>query len=108
MVIMHGLFDLKSDYSSSQFKLAFDNFCGHLKQEALLVSWSYMQRTPDDVYDARPPEMKFHVAMKFSDAKQAEASKVYVTANQEPIKSLHFAVNSKVKNTQFFLCEDVE
>lgn len=107
-VIMHGLFDLKSEYSSLQFKLAFDDFCAHLKQEKLLISWSYMQRTPDDVYDARPPIMQFYVAMKFFDAKQAEVSKEYVIANQEPIKTLHYAVNSKVENTQFFLCEDVE
>ena len=105
---MHGLFDLKSDYSSSQFKSAFDDFCAHLKQEGLLDSWCYMRRSPDNVYDARPPEMQFYVAMKFADRKQAENSKVYVTANQEPVKPLHQAVNSKVENTQFFLCEDVE
>ena len=107
MVIMHGLFDLKPDCSHSQFKSAFDDFCAHLKQQKLLNSWRYMQRTPHDIYDARPPVTEFYVAMEFIDADQAEQSKDYVVNNQEPVSSLHLAVNSKVINTQFFLSEDI-
>ena len=108
MVIMHGLFDLKTNYTSEQFKQAFDAFALHLKAVNLLVNWRYMQRTPHEVYDACPPQMDFYVAMEFSDSLQSEKCKDYVQQDIEPVKSLHRAVNRQVHNTQFFLTEDVE
>lgn len=108
MVTMHGLFDLKMGRSDVQFKQDFDNFCTHLKQQDLLVTWRYMVRVPDQVYDARPPLVQFYVAMDFADLEQSEKCKKYVMVDTDPVNVLHRAVNSKVENTQFFLSEDVE
>lgn len=108
MVVMHGLFDLKEKYNEHEFKQAVDNFAAHLQQMNMLSAWRFMRRTPHPGYDARPPAKNFYVSVEFIDLPQSQECWAYVENNQEPLRSFHRAVNSKVKNTIFFLCEDVE
>ncbi|WP_282604406.1 DUF6614 family protein [Pelagibius sp. Alg239-R121] len=107
MIVMHGLFGLKDDCDEVQFRDSFDAFSGHLKQLNLLITWRFMRQEPHDGYNRRPPEAPYYVSMEFLDNDQAEACWAYVEQDEEPLKSLHRAMNRQVQNTQFFLSSDV-
>jgi hypothetical protein len=107
MITMHGLFHLREQARDADFRAAYDAFGEHLRSLGYVVSWRFMRRSPHDGYDARPPEQPFYVSMDFPDIEAARACYRYVEADEEPLKTLHRAVNRKVHTTQFFLCEDI-
>ena len=107
MVVMHGLFDLKQGYNEHDFKHAFNELGEHLRECHLLASWRFMRHVEHDGYNADYPGMKFYISMEFVDQKQSLDCWAYVADNREPVKSVHYVVNSMVKNTIFFLSEDI-
>jgi hypothetical protein len=109
MVTMHGLFDLKPGIELHAYHAAFDAFCRHLETQGYVTGWSLMRRSPHAGYDRNPPETAFHVRMDFPDRKTAEACYGFVAADEEPLRTLHRGMNSKVvaSTTRFFLLESV-
>jgi len=105
---MHGLFDLKPGIEEAAYGAAFAAFCRHLQDQGYVRRWQFMRRSPHPGYDRNPPETGFYVAVDFPDRAAAEACYRYVAANEEPLRSLHVAMNSKVvaATTRFFLFED--
>ncbi|GAB2175499.1 DUF6614 family protein [Dongia sp. agr-C8] len=109
MVTMHGVFDLKPGIEAGEYRAAFEAFCQHLRGQGYVTGWSFMRRSPHAGYDRRPPGAAYHVGIDFPDRSRAEACYRYVAANDEPLRSLHVAMNTKVvaATTQFFLLEAV-
>jgi len=109
MVTMHGLFDLKEGVEIGAYRAAFDAFCLHLQEQGYVTGWSFMRRSPHSGYDRNPPETEHYVSMDFPDRARAEACYRYVAANEEPLRTLHRTMNSKVvpTTTRFFLFEAV-
>src|SRR3954463_8818386 len=109
MVTMHGLFDLLEGVEVSAYRAAFAAFCLHLQQQGYVTAWSFMGRTPHAGYDRNPPDTAFYVSIVFPDRARAEACYRYVAADEEPLRMLHKAMNSKVvpTTTRFFLSEAV-
>ena len=105
-IIMHGLFDLKDDVEEAAFRQAFELFAEHLKDNRMVISSRFMRHQAHDGYNAREPLTEYYVSIEFEDMGQAEACWAYVQANDEPLKSLHSAVFSKVCNSSFFLSSD--
>jgi hypothetical protein len=105
---MHGLFDLRPGIEAGDYRAAFEAFCQHLRQQGYVTGWSFMRRSPHAGYDRKPPETTFHVGIDFPDRSRAEDCFRYIAANQEPLRSLHIAMNAKVvtATTQFFLFEN--
>ena len=110
MVTMHGLFDLKEGVEIAAYRAAFDAFCAHLQEQGYVTRWSFMRRSPHPSYDRNPPESAFYVSIDFPDRAQAEACYRYVAADEEPLRTLHRTMNTKVvpTTTQFFLFEAAE
>ena len=108
MITMHGLFDLKPGVECGVFKTAFEAFCTHLREQGYVTRWSFMRRSPHSGYDRNAPETAFYVAVNFPDRARAEDCYRYVAVNQEPLRSLHVAMNSKIvpATTRFFLFEE--
>ena len=107
MIVLHGLFELKDGYLERDFRDAFDAFAQHLRDQSLLVEWRFMRQEEHEGYNRRPPETPHYIAMEFTDRTQSEACWDYVEKDEEPLKSLHRAMNRQVTNTRFFLCSDV-
>ncbi len=107
MFVLHGLFELKDGYGETDFRHAFDAFASHLQEQSLLRKWRFMRQEDHAGYNRRPPAKPFYIAMEFTDRAQSEACWDYVEKDEEPLKSLHRAMNRQVTNTSFFLCADV-
>jgi hypothetical protein len=67
----------------------------------LLVGWHLTL----EGFGAALPDFDYHVAIEFRTLEQDQACYDYVKKNDEPIRSLHKTMNSKVKSrsTYFFL-----
>jgi hypothetical protein len=107
MVTMHGLFDLKPGIEVGGYQEDFEAFCLHLQEQGYVTRWSFMRRSPHPGYDRNPPETMFYVSVDFPDRERAEACYRYVAADQEPLRTLHRTMNTKVvpTTTRFFLFE---
>ena len=108
MVVLNALFDLNQDVAEGAFKAALDDFCRHLQREGYVLSWRWMQQIqPSGPSFPRPTQRQF-VVFEFLDAASEARCYEYVAANREPIRTLHRAMNSKVKrgSAMFFVCMD--
>ncbi len=107
MIIMHGLFDLKGGEKEEEFRQSFDQFSEHLINRRIMTSGRFMRHQEHDGYNARAPATQYYVSIEFADMHQAEKCWALIEAADEPLKSLHNAVFSKIENTAFFLSADV-
>ncbi len=107
MIIMHSLFDLDAACSDTDFQLNIDSFTRHLVEKNLLVSSRFMKRQAHPGYNADAPSAPYYLAMEFTDMEQAEICWTYIESDEEPVKTLHNAVKSCVRDSSFFLCRDV-
>jgi hypothetical protein len=102
---LHGLFTLKAGISEPNFLSAFEAFYGHLKDMGYVRSYRMMRRQPLDGFGAPMPEFDYHVELEFASLEQDQACYDYVKKDEEPVRSLHRAMNSMVKpgSAYFFL-----
>ena len=107
MILMHGLFDLNDGVDETDLRQCFERFSEHLKENSLVIGGRFMQHQAHDGFNAREPSTKYYVSIEFKDMDHAERCWAYIEDKNEPLKSLHNAVFSKVRNTVFFLSSDV-
>jgi len=107
MILMHGLFDLNDGVKEKEFRQCFEQFSEHLKESNMTVSGRVMRHQAHDGYNARAPLTDYYVSIEFIDMDHAERCWAYIQESNEPLKSLHDAVFSKVQNTSFFLSSDI-
>lgn len=107
MIMMHGLFDLKDDIDEGEFRQSFELFSEHLNATGMVLSCRFMRHQAHDGYNARPPLTHYYVSIEFMDMDYAERCWNYIQENNEPLKSLHTAVFSKIQNSRFFLSSDI-
>ena len=104
---MHSTFDLCEGISDTAFKVAFDAYSQHLREQEKITGWRVMRRQDHDGYNVDEPEGIYYLMVEFSDMAQARDCWEYVELDESPVDSLHRAVRSKVTNTSFFLCKDL-
>ena len=109
MVILHTLFDLKAGVAEDDFRKALEDFCGHLQCEAYVLDWRWMRHYHPKGSQFRRPTQKYYVAFEFLGEAADERCYDYVAADEEPIRTLHRAMNSKVEpgSAMFFVCKDI-
>ena len=102
---LHGLFSLADGISEQAFLTAFLAFYEHLKEMGFVQRYCISRRQPLEGFGAALPDFDYHVAIEFRTLEQDQACYDYVKKNDEPIRSLHKTMNSKVKSrsTYFFL-----
>jgi hypothetical protein len=104
---MFGVFNLRKGVDLQTFKQAFDAFCIHLTQRGYVHSFRVWKRAHHSGYDANFPDVEVMVEMSFHDHGASLACWDYVEAHQEPIRTLHIAVNGKVTDARFVLFQEV-
>ena len=109
MPVLHGLFDLKEGVAEAEFKQAFGAFVGHLEAKGFVAQNRLMRREPHEGFERSRPQQTYYVAIEFPNLALEQACYEYVAADQEPIRTLHRAMNSKVEpgSASFFLCSDI-
>lgn len=104
---MFGVFNLQKSVDLAGFKISFDAFGAHLKQAGFVQDWRVLQRSAHDGYDADFPDLSVMVEVRFNDRAAADAGWAYVEAAEDPLHSLHLAVNLSIKDSMFVLFEAV-
>ena len=105
-VILHGLFTLAEGILEAEFVPAFEAFYKHLHEQDFVRSYRLMRRQPlPGQFGAVLPPFELHLEIEFASIAADAACYEYVARNEEPVLSLHRAMNSKVKRgaAHFFL-----
>jgi len=103
--VLHGLFTLANGVSEQEFFPAFEAFYQHLKEMGFVRGCRVMRRQPLEGFGAPLPSFDYHVEIEFPSLEKDQACYDYVKENKEPVRSLHRAMNSKVRpgSAYFFL-----
>lgn len=103
MNIYHIWAGLKTGVSDLEFVAAVNAFLGALQHDGQLESFRITRRKlglgMDELLD-------FHIMVEFRDLQQFDRTFGRVAARNEPIESLHHAVNSRVAQVKFSLYRD--
>lgn len=103
MDIYHIWCNLKPGQSDVAFAERVAGYLGHLRDEGLIAGWRLTRRK----LGLAPPELReFHIMIEVKDLAQLDAAFQRVGARQEPIESVHFAVNSMASDVRFALYRD--
>jgi len=103
--VFHGLFSLMDGVTESEFLPAFDAFYRHLVERGYAQSYRILRRHALDGFGNTLPAFEYHAGVEFPSLAEDQACYEYVQRNEEPVRSLHRAMNSKVRrgSADFFL-----
>jgi hypothetical protein len=103
--VFHGLFSLMEGVTEAEFLLAFDAFYSHLVERGYARSYRVLRRQPLEGFGNTLPPFEYLAEVEFPSLKEDQACYEYVKRNDEPVRSLHRAMNSKVRHgsEDFFL-----
>ena len=103
-VTLNALFSLREGIAQGEFFPALIAFCQHLKDIGYAEDYRCSRRLPLQGFGEQLPDFDYHVMVEFADSETEMACYNYVRQNQEPVRSLHLAMNSKVlTNAHFYL-----
>jgi hypothetical protein len=103
-VALNALFSLREGTVEEDFFSALRAFCQHLHEVGYASGFHCLKRLPLPGFGACLPAFDYQAVIEFADADTEAACYDYVQANQEPVRSLHLAMNSKVaEGAQFYL-----
>jgi len=101
--LYHTWFDLKPGVKDLEFSRALARYMGHLKEQRAVEGWRLTRRKlglgPRDLGD-------FHLIIETRDLAQLDSAFHLAAARREPTESVHFGVNSQVRNVTFALYRD--
>jgi hypothetical protein len=102
---LHGLFVLADHATERAFLAAFVAFYGHLAELGFVSGYRIARRQPLDGFGSKLPHFDYHVEIAFPSLAHDQACYEYVRRNDEPVRSLHRAMNSQVRtgSADFFL-----
>ena len=103
--VLNGVFSLSDDVDETTFLAAFHAFYGHLAELGFVSGYRLARRQPLDGFGARLPPFDYHVEIAFPSPAHDQACYDYVRRNDEPVRSLHRAMYSRVRpgSADFFL-----
>jgi hypothetical protein len=103
MDLYHGWFDLKPGIKDTEFARAMARYMNHLKQFGKIEGWRLSRRK----LGLGPKELgDFHIVMETRDLAQLDAAFNLAASRREPTESVHFGINSQVRNVTFALYRD--
>jgi hypothetical protein len=103
-VALNALFSLREGAVEEEFFTALKAFYRHLHDAGYARGCHCLRRLPLASFGESLPAFDYQVVIDFQDAESEAACYGYVQGNQEPVRSLHLAMNSKVaEGAQFYL-----
>jgi hypothetical protein len=103
--VFSGLFRLRDGVTEAEFLPTLEAFYSHLVEMGFARSYRLMRRVPLKGFGATLPSFEYHAEIEFPGLEEDEACYQYVQKDEEPVRSLHRAMNSKVQRSSadFFL-----
>ena len=103
--VFHSIFKLKDGVAEPEFLSAVAVFYDHLVEVGFASAYRIMRRQPLDDFGKSLPDFEYCAELEFPSLERDRACYEYVKRNQEPVRSLHHAMNSKVRRgaADFFL-----
>lgn len=109
MFHMHMAFDLRGGIKISQFRVRWDAFIDHLREEGLIASAGPIAErrsdTPRDTDEARAH--RYFAVITFHDRAQSEAAWDWIEPRLQPTDEKHRSVYSLVSDPIFSCWEDL-
>jgi hypothetical protein len=103
MLIYHAWFDLKAGTGDLAFVGALDRFLARLAEGGKIRRHRLTRRA----LGLAPADLgEFHLMIEVDDLAQLDGAFLAVSTRDEPIESLHHAVNSLVEGARFALYRD--
>jgi hypothetical protein len=89
--------------AEAEFMPAFEAFYNHLMDMGFARGYRIMRRQPLEGFGKTLPPFEYHAEIEFFGLAEDQACYEYVRRNEEPVRSLHRAMNSKASSADFFL-----
>ena len=103
-IAFSGIFSLRDDITESEFLPTLHAFYRHLIERGFATSYRVMRRESLEGFGKSLPAFSYRGELRYATAEREAAAYAYVKEDKEPVRSLHRAMNSKVKrDADFFL-----
>jgi len=103
-VAFSGVFILRNGVSEAEFLPTIHAFYQHLIDAGFARAFRVLRRIPLEGFGKTLPPFTYRGELQYPDSEREDAAYAYVKKDEEPIRSLHRAMNSKVQQgADFFL-----
>ena len=99
-----GVFILRDGVSEAEFLPTLHAFYQHLIDAGFANAYRVLRRVPLEGFGKTLPPFTYRGELRYPDSEREDAAYAYVKKDEEPVHSLHRAMNSKVQHgADFFL-----
>ena len=103
--VFSGVFILRDGVSEAEFLPTILAFYQHLIDAGFARAYRVLRRLPLEGFGKTLPPFTYRGELQYPDSEQEDAAYAYVKKDEEPIRSLHRAMNSKVRREADFFLE---
>ena len=103
--VFNGVFELQDGVSEEEFLPTLKAFYEHFIEMGFASGYRILSRQALEGFGRTLPAFTYRGALLYPDVEREHAAYAYVKQNGEPIRSLHRAMNSKVKRSADFFVE---
>jgi hypothetical protein len=103
--IFNGVFELREGVSEEEFLPTLKAFYEHFIEVGFASGYRILRREALEGFGRTLPAFTYRGALIYPDMESEHAAHTYVKQNGEPVRSLHHAMNSKVKRSADFFVE---
>ena len=103
--IFSGVFELREGVSEEEFLPTLKAFFEHFIDQGFACEYLILKREVLDGFGKTLPAFTYHGALVYRDMEREQAAYEHVKQNDEPVRSLHHAMNTKVKRSADFFVE---
>jgi len=102
--VFSGVFELREGVSEEEFLPTLKAFFQHFIDQGFASEYLILKREVLNGFGKTLPAFTYRGAVIYRDMEREQAAYEYVKQNDEPVRSLHHAMNTKVKrNADFFV-----
>lgn len=103
--VFNGVFELREGVSEEEFLPTLKAFYDHFIEIGFASEYRILRREALEGFGRTLPEFTYRGALIYPDMEREQAAYEYVKQNDEPVRLLHHAMNSKVKRSADFFVE---
>ena len=103
--VFNGVFELREGVTEEEFLPTLKAFYEHFIEKGFASGYRILSREALEGFGRTLPAFAYRGALIYPDMESEHAASAYVRHNGEPVRSLHHAMNSKVKRGADFFVE---
>ena len=103
--VFNGVFELREGVSEEEFLPTLKAFYERFIEMGFVSGYRILRREALEGFGRTLPTFTYRGALIYPDMESEHTAYAYVKQNGEPVRSLHHAMNSKVKRSADFFVE---